>query len=157
MGVIEFLAAYWIWMLLVTMAVIGFRIYKADPIGWQNTTRRVSTGIRAHIESRKSVQQLDELGRTYEKDKWTAEFEGKPLQMIRGTSTPKPHQYAKTWFTNNGERANFKCTCGWQDWHVSTEAADRIFKKHVLEKKVADRQIAEKKKKLDASGGKFEW
>lgn len=126
--------------------VVSLWIYLTDRKGWNATAKRLSNIIRASIESAKPVKAIEKVADTYEKDKWTAEFEGKELD------TGPKHVIIKTWFGKFGGevRPHWKCKCGHYDWHITVDAASRTSKDHVREQNQAEINLAK-------NGGTHAW
>lgn len=126
--------------------LFGVWMYSRDPKGWNATAKRLSNIIRANIESAKPVKAIEKVAETYEKDKWTAEFEGKELD------TGPKHVIVKTWYARYGGevRPHWKCKCGHADWHINLEAASRKSKDHVREQNQAEANLAK-------NGGTHAW
>lgn len=118
---------YIFWIVIV----IGAGIYLTDRKGWNTTAKRLSTIVRAHIESARPLKQIEKKIEQRELDSWTAEFEG---------TTGPGHEIVRTWFANFGGelRPFFKCKCGYSTWHVNLDAANRIANEHIFEQNKAD-------------------
>lgn len=101
------------------MALFGFALfalYKADPVGWKRTFKRMSMISRASLESR-SMQD------------WDREFEGKAIGPVE-----TKHKLARTWHSRSYggmfQYSNWQCTCGVtgrseSEFQSTRRAADR--------------------------------
>lgn len=126
--------------------MLGGVIYASDRQGWHATFKRVSTFARASVESGKPVKAIAAKAEKVEKDKWTAEFEGKALE------SEAKHVIVKTWFAKYGGSIQpfWKCKCGVSDWHVNIGMAASDSKSHVKEQNKAEEMMA-------LNGGTHAW
>ena len=129
--------------------VINVVLYLLDRKGWHATAKRVTRIVRANIESAKPLKALEQRSDKAEKDKWTAEFEGKAL--VEGKAAPK-HEISRTWYANYGGSVHpfWQCKCGTKDWHLDKDMAGRKAKEHVKDFNEAERL-------LSLNGGTHAW
>jgi hypothetical protein len=134
-------------VILFLVVVGGYGIYLSDRKGWNATFKRLSTVARANLEAGKPVKAVTAKTEKDEKDKWTAEFEGKSLEL----DGPK-HEIVRTWYAKiSGEvRPHFQCKCGFKDWHLYVPDAKRTANRHVSEQNEAEELLAR-------NGGTHAW
>ena len=118
--------------------VISLVFYLCDRKGWHATAKRISTIARANIEASKPIKAVEAQSEKVELDKWTAEFEGKPLE------TGPKHVIVRTWFAKVGGSVSphFECKCGHKDWHVNIKAATDLSESHIREQNHAEELLA---------------
>ena len=126
--------------------VVSGALYLSDRKGWNATAKRLTTIVRANIESAKPVKAIEKVAVTHELDKWTAEFEGKQLE------SNLKHEIVKTWYARvlGTIRPHYKCKCGHTDWELDIDIAVRTSKKHVKEQNAAEVLLAR-------NGGTHAW
>lgn len=122
---------------IVIPLLIAFVLYRLDPKGWQNTFKRLSTLIRANINSSKPVKKLEQTVEKEAKETWTAEFMG--LEP----STGKKHEIIKTYYAKvgGGVHPHFKCKCGFSDFWLDLPTARKEARKHVERQNEAERLL----------------
>lgn len=121
----------------ISLVVSGV-LYLADRKGWNATAKRLTTIVRANLESGKPVKAIDKVAVTKELDKWTAEFEGKQIE------SGLKHEIVRTWYARVGGTIypHYKCKCGHSDWHLNIDAADKKSKEHVKNQNHAEVLLA---------------
>lgn len=140
-------------MIMAGLFIGGGGIYACDPKGWNATGRRLSTMIRANLESGKKSKEVGAGITTKELlSDWDNQFQGKDMAV---TTNQKPHEIVKT----RVEKTSYMpwyywwCRCGAKDKHVNEEAALRDFNNHLrhVKEEVARKKKAEeyKRKGLD--------
>jgi len=136
--------------MVVTWIVLGLLvgliiIYNLDRAGWNATGKRISTYIRANIESAKPIKQLEKKHEEVARQDWEQQFYGE-------VDTEERHEIIKTWYANTclGIAAHWKCKCGFKDYHTSTDTAAWCARRHVNEQNAGE-------KLLKTNGGTKAW
>lgn len=114
--------------------VIIAGLYLADRKGWNATAKRLTTIVRANIESGKPVKQIERKIEKKAQADWDEQFTGKPV------ASGKNHEIAKTWYARVGGDVypHWRCKCGQSGWHINVEHANRTAQAHIRDQNKGD-------------------
>lgn len=98
-------------LLGVLFGSCAFFVYRADPVGWKQTFKRLSKTMRASLESKnKGTLELLPLDDRKAQEDWTEQFTGKEREP------DSKHRLIKTWISTGRysyyTNFNWKCNCG---------------------------------------------
>lgn len=129
------------WIILFIVPIFLVYMYQIDKTGWHGTIKRLSTIIRANLESSKPIKAIEKKAKNKAIDTWTNDYN----QALGQGLSKKKHEIVKTYFKKRASGniyPHYKCKCGFEDWSSSLGMARTYAKEHVEQQNKAEELLA---------------